>query len=716
MVKKNNNKIFKQEDQRNINAKPPSQDDREDSGARGNFNKRDKRDKGDKFNKRGNNKNNKFNKNNSRDNRGPGRGKNKFNRDNRNNRNDRNSQGQEAQNNSQSAKDEIQVNNDNFFDFDGDTSIVNKLKNNGKSGRSKSNNTESSWNYNSVISAEEQMRKIKEAQKKEDQKNEKKSEDAMDIDEEVDELLPEEKNATLDPPQNDESTSDNENEDNYNANNINKFESDVYSKDASFVDFNLSKLILKGLANMEFFHPTKVQEKVLPIIARGHDVLINSETGSGKTACFLLPIIQKIITNKNSRTPIKSLILLPTRELAYQCSEMLGKFTKYLEEVTYVSICGGMAIENQINQLKTNPDVIIATPGRLIDMLYNYKSVNSSFLENINILVLDEADKLLELGFKDAIMEIISMIKENKNRQTLLFSATLNTKIIDLGKDALKNPVKIKMTKSAILTNLKQSIVRMKFKKVEDDEFAFEKRMAYLINLLTKDKEKIQAKYRSIIFFNTKKECHKANITLKKFDIISAELHSDIPQPERLKNLDMFQSGKIAYLLCTDIAARGIDVEKVRCVINFQMPLLEERYIHRIGRTARKGYQGEAITICDDRERLLLKKLTKKENFEISNVAIDNNSIKNTYKELTFHKGEIESQFEGDMIDKELMAAEQDVEKTINMKIHQKEIYNKPKKSWFMDKKQKKDLQKKIKQEIMNRMKENVGDDDEGEK
>lgn len=710
MVKKNNNKNLKQENQRNINAKPVSQDAefREDSANRGNFNKKDKRDRRDnrdkkgKFNKKGNNK---FNNRDNRDNRGPRRGNNRFNQDNRN------SQVQQGQNFSQSAKDEIQVNNDNFFDFDGDTSIVNKLKNTGKTVKSKSNNTESSWSYNNVISAEEQMRKIKDAQKKEDQKIEKKSEDDMEVDQELAENFSEEKTEIQNP--NEESTSDNENDDNYNANNINKFESDVYSKDASFVDFNLSKLILKGLANMEFFHPTKVQEKVLPIIVRGHDVLINSETGSGKTACFLLPIIQKIITNKSSRTPIKSLILLPTRELAYQCSEMLGKFTKYLEEVTYVSICGGMAIENQINQLKTNPDVIIATPGRLIDMLYNYKSVNSSFLENINILVLDEADKLLELGFKDAIMEIISMIKENKNRQTLLFSATLNTKIIDLGKDALKNPVKIKMTKSAILTNLKQSIIRMKFKKVEDDEFAFEKRMAYLINLLTKDKEKIQSKYRSIIFFNTKKECHKAFITLKKFNIISAELHSDIAQPERLKNLNMFQSGKIAYLICTDIAARGIDVEKVRCVINFQMPLLEERYIHRIGRTARKGYEGEAITICDDRERLLLKKLTKKENFEISNFSIDNNSIKNSYKELTFHKGEIDSQFEGDMIDKELIAAEQDVEKTINMKIHQKEIYNKPKKSWFMDTKQKKDLQKKIKQEIMNRMKENVGDDEE---
>jgi len=255
-------------------------------------------------------------------------------------------------------------------------------------------------------------------------------------------------------------------EDDFDLNNLDKFESDVYAKNASFCDFNLSKVILKGLASLEYFHPTKVQEKVIPTIIKGNDVLVNSETGSGKTACFLLPIIQKILINKNSLTPIKALILLPTRELAYQCSEMLQSFIKYLiDDITYVSITGGMSIENQSNQLKAEPDIIIATPGRLIDMLYNFKSLNS--LEFINILVLDEADKLLELGFKDAIMELIGMIKNNTNRQTLLFSATLNTKIIDLGKNALKNPVKVKITSSAILLNLKQSIIRMRFKKEE---------------------------------------------------------------------------------------------------------------------------------------------------------------------------------------------------------------------------------------------------------
>jgi ATP-dependent RNA helicase DDX27 len=351
-----------------------------------------------------------------------------------------------------------------------------------------------------------------------------------------------------------------------------------------------------------------------------------------------------------------------------------------------------MSIENQTIQLKSNPDVLIATPGRLIDMLYNYKSVNC--LENINIVVLDEADKLLELGFKDGINELITMIKDNSNRQTLLFSATLNTKIVDLGKDTLKNPVKIKMVKSAILTNLKQSIVRMRFK-TSTEENVFEQRMAYLINLL-----QTYCKSRSIIFFNTKKDCHKAYLVLKSHLINSTELHSDIPQHDRLKALNSFQSGDVQFLLCTDVASRGIDVEKVRFVINFQMPVMDERYIHRIGRTARKGYLGQAITICDDKDRQTLKKLLKKEKFVMSNIKIDNGGIKKIYLNLIAKKGDINQQLENYLIDKELMIAEKDVEKTINMKLHSNDIYNRPKKAWFMGKKEKAELQKKMKEEL----------------
>ena len=256
----------------------------------------------------------------------------------------------------------------------------------------------------------------------------------------------------------------------------------------------MSKLIIKALSELEYYTPTKVQEKVIPIALNGHDIFVNSETGSGKTACFLLPIVQRIILSRSSKENLKTkknkvdssqiiqnqaLIIVPTRELALQCNEMLTKFLKYID-LNYIFLCGGLSVENQINQMKNKiPDIIISTPGRLLDLIYNNKNIS---LEHVNILVLDEADKLLELGFKDAIFEILELIKKNKNRQTLLFSATLNPKLLDLGEHALTNPIKIKIAQSAILTNLSQSIVRLKFTNLEQNNY--EKRMAYLISII----------------------------------------------------------------------------------------------------------------------------------------------------------------------------------------------------------------------------------------
>lgn len=568
------------------------------------------------------------------------------------------------------------IDNSPMMDFDNDTNILTKLRGESRKNK-KQNNNRSEWNYEHIIKSEETIRKIKKNKINSQLKENTNSQE-------------EDANLNIDDKENGEQTTTIEEEDALdNAENVDKFENEVYAKNVTFSDFKLSKLIIKALAQIEFFHPTKVQEKVIPLILKGHDVLVNAETGSGKTACFLLPTLQKIITNRGTLTETKALVILPTRELALQCSEMLKSLANYLE-ITYVSICGGMSVDNQITQLKTNPDIIIATPGRLIDVIYNYSSV---YIEHINIIVLDEADKLLELGFKDAIMEILELIKNNKNRQTLLFSATLNAKIIDLGKDALKSPIKIKLAQSAILSNLKQSICRMNFK--EDGENDFEKRMAYLINIL-----KLSNKSRTIIFFNTKKDCHKAYIILNKAGLSCSELHSNIHQSERLKSLDNFQKGKVKFLLATDIAGRGIDINKVRCVINFQMPLLADRYIHRIGRTARKGYIGEAITICDEKDRSALKKITRKEKFICQNIKIDNPHIKKVYKDILADKDFVDAKMKEDEADKELELAEKDVEKTINMKMYNDQIKNKPKKKWFENKKTKKDKERQMKKEF----------------
>lgn len=472
-------------------------------------------------------------------------------------------------------KELITDNKENFFVYDTDTSIFNKLQGD-KSGRKNKLNT---WNYNKVIQEEKQILSLKNAEnnlqtQKPKEEQFQKNDEKMEIDKDDDSI-----------------------EENIN---LTKFENELFSKDTKFTDFTLTKLLIKACSDQELYTPTKVQEKVIPIILKGNDVLVNSETGSGKTACYLLPVLQRIYQTKCTKNETKAMIILPTRELVFQCAQMLSGFLKYIDFITFVAISGGMSVEKQEMELKGKPDIIIATPGRLIDLIYNHKTIN---IDDINILILDEADKLLELGFKDAIFEIIMLINKNLQiRQTLLFSATLNTKVLDLEKHALKNPVRMKLVHSAVLANLKQSIVRMRFKLTEKDENLFEKRMSYLLFLLLKG----EAKNRTIIFFNTKLECHKAGIIFRHNNLKFSELHGSISQPDRLKSLNDFQSGEISYLLATDIAARGIDIEKVKYVINFEMPVEMDRYIHRIGRTARKGYMGNAITICNEDDRYFL--------------------------------------------------------------------------------------------------------------
>ena len=606
-------------------------------------------------------------------------------------------------------------NKNDFFDFDMDTNIFEKLENDKNSIKESSNNTKkllnkkrkpninSSWSYDNVLTEEKKIQKIKETKK-------------------IKEL-----GLTDTKPKEDESELNQNN--NINNNNIplieeeekseenpyfkDKFENALFAKGMSFSNFNLSKLIIKALSEMEYYTPTKVQEKVIPIALNGHDIFVNSETGSGKTACFLLPIVQRIILsrkssekkNKNEKNITnntiqnQALIIVPTRELALQCNEMLSKFLKYID-LNFVFLCGGLSVENQMKQMKNKiPDIIITTPGRLLDLIYNNKNLS---LEHVNILVLDEADKLLELGFKDAIFEILELIKKNKNRQTLLFSATLNPKLLDLGEHALNNPIKIKIAQSAILTNLSQSIVRIKFENLEQNNY--EKRMAYLINILKQKKLN-----RTIIFFNTKQDCHKCVLYFNQFNINSCvELHGDKSQTERIKSLDDFQKGNVDFLLATDIAGRGIDIEKVKCVINFQMPLIGERYIHRVGRTARKGYVGEAITICDDKERLLIKKIFKKEKVDIKlkPIKISNEDIKVLYKKIIRIKNDIENKLIEEKTEKQFDLAEKDIEKTMNIKIHQKEIQNRPKKIWYQSTKEKKKKAKELRKEFEKKKKD----------
>ena len=616
-------------------------------------------------------------------------------------------------------------NKNGFFDFDMDTNIMDKLESEktkesikpenkdkkllNKKRKLNSIDLDSTWSYKNILSEEKKIQQLKEEKKKRE----------LGISKDKKEEKKEEKNKTKKEISLNEEEENEEEEIDENPYFRDKFENALFAKGISFTNFNLSKLIIKALSELEYYIPTKVQEKVIPIALNGHDIFVNSETGSGKTACFLLPIVQRIILSRSAKESSKrnnkknkndssdnsqiiqnqALIIVPTRELALQCNEMLKKFVKYID-LNYIFLCGGLSVENQINQMKNKiPDIIITTPGRLLDLIYNSSNIS---LEHVNILVLDEADKLLELGFKDAIFEILELIKKNRNRQTLLFSATLNPKLLDLGEHALNNPIKIKIAQSAILTNLSQSIVRLRFANLEQNNY--EKRMAYLISIIKEKKLN-----RTIIFFNTKQDCHKCVLFFNKFGLEScAELHGNISQTERIKSLDDFQKGNVKFLLATDIAGRGIDIEKVKCVINFQMPLIGDRYIHRVGRTARKGYIGEAITICDDKERLVLKKIFKKEKIEINikPIKIKNEEIKDLYKKIIAFKDEIEEKLVNEKAEEQLELAERDIEKTMNIKLHQNEIKSRPKKKWYETTKEKRKKAKQLKKDFNKKKKD----------
>jgi len=610
----------------------------------------------------------------------------------------------------------MRENTNELFDFDMDTNIFEKLENDRISNKEtinkeqklltkkRKNNINSSWSYDNILSEKKKIQKIKETKKIKELGLSKQN-----TEQNKEELNPnDDKNKINNEIQLIEQENSNENSEEENPYFKDKFENALYAKGISFTNFNLSKLIIKALSELEYYTPTKVQEKVIPIALNGHDIFVNSETGSGKTACFLLPIVQRIILSRNSKEKNnknknviqnQALIIVPTRELALQCNLMLTQFLKYID-INYVFLCGGLSVENQINQMKNKiPDIIITTPGRLLDLIYNNKNLS---LEHVNILVLDEADKLLELGFKDAIFEILELIKKNKNRQTLLFSATLNPKLLDLGEHALNNPIKIKIAQSAILTNLSQSIVRLKFANLEQNNY--EKRMAYLLNIIKQKKLK-----RTIIFFNTKQDCHKCILYFNQFNINScAELHGNKSQTERIKSLEDFQKGNVDFLLSTDIAGRGIDIEKVKCVVNFQMPLLGERYIHRVGRTARKGYLGEAITICDDKERLLIKKIFRKEKVDINlkPIKINNEDVKDLYKKIMKIKENIDDELINEKAEKQFELAEKDIEKTMNIKLHEKEIKSRPKKIWYESSKDKRKKAKKLKKEFEKKKKD----------
>jgi len=366
----------------------------------------------------------------------------------------------------------------------------------------------------------------------------------------------------------------------------------------SFKDLGLHKTILRAVAELGYDSPTAVQVKAIPVVLEGLDVISSAQTGTGKTAAFALPILQNLLKNQDAskrRKIIRALIISPTRELAEQINldfKEYGKYTNLRSTVVY----GGTSIEPQIDRIKKGVDILIATPGRLLD-LFKREKVNLSYIET---LVLDEADLMLDMGFINDVNKIVKISRLQK--QILLFSATMPQKVIDLTTNVLQEPITIKIaTTSAAAKNVEQKLYYVpKPKKME--------LCLHLLRGLTSRKADSN-KNNILIFRRTKFGVDKLENTLKSNGYEVVSFHGDKTQNVRHEALDKFKNGEVNILIATDVASRGIDINDLDIVINFDMPNIPETYVHRIGRTGRAGKSGMAHSFCSRDEKSYVKSI-----------------------------------------------------------------------------------------------------------
>ncbi|MBA3660359.1 MAG: DEAD/DEAH box helicase [Gammaproteobacteria bacterium] len=371
----------------------------------------------------------------------------------------------------------------------------------------------------------------------------------------------------------------------------------------TFVELNLDPRILKAVETGGYKHPTPVQERCIPEIIAGKDVVASAQTGTGKTAAFVLPALQHLMMGKRTGRKPRILILTPTRELASQITQATSKYGKFLQ-FNMANLVGGMPYGKQIRDLSRAVDVVVATPGRLLDHLENRRLD----LSGIEMLILDEADRMLDMGFIDDVQHIAKSTPAN--RQTLLFSATIDSKLSRIVKHLLNNPVRIDLSPEQTAP----SKIIQKLYVADNLQHKTRLFQHFLEN------ENI---FKAIIFSATKVNADKIAATLCHRGLKAAALHGDLNQNKRNRTIDQLRYGKIQYLVATDVAARGLDVADISHVINYDLPRFCEDYVHRIGRTGRAGKSGIAVSFAlpmDVRHLQRIEKFTsqklKREIFE----------------------------------------------------------------------------------------------------
>jgi len=360
----------------------------------------------------------------------------------------------------------------------------------------------------------------------------------------------------------------------------------------TFKELNISEPILRALSSKNYEKPTPIQEQAIPVALSGRDLLGIAQTGTGKTAAFAIPIIQQLsqLQFKNKGRNIQALILTPTRELAIQIEECFNEYAQFTQ-LRHTVIFGGVNQKPQVDSLKRGTDILIATPGRLLDLIKQKYII----LDHIRHFVLDEADRMLDMGFIHDIKRLLPLLP--KQKQTLFFSATMPSSISVLSKSILNKPVKVEVAPvSSVVDTIKQCLYF-----VEKPD-----KSKLLIHILGEEKDKSV-----LVFSRTKHGADKIARVLNKQGIGCEAIHGNKTQGARQRALTNFKSGKTRVIIATDIAARGIDINDLKIVINYDLPDVPETYVHRIGRTGRAGNKGIALSFCSQDEKVMLKDIQK---------------------------------------------------------------------------------------------------------
>ena len=362
-----------------------------------------------------------------------------------------------------------------------------------------------------------------------------------------------------------------------------------------FVDFGLSAEILRALDAQGYVHPTPIQAKAIPIVLQGRDVMGAAQTGTGKTASFSLPIIQLLLAHANSsmspaRHPVRALILTPTRELAIQVAENVQAYSQFTSLRSTV-VFGGMDMAAQATILRAGVEIVIATPGRLLDHIQQ-KTVS---LAQTQLLVMDEADRMLDMGFLPDLQRIINLLP--KQRQNLMFSATFSPDIKKLAASFLNDPLTLEVARS---NSTNEKVTQVVYK-IEDED-----KNDVAVHLIRSRSLK-----QVLVFSNTKIGASKLARQLEQEGIRATAIHGDKTQQERIAALQAFKDGQTDVLVATDVAARGLDIAELPCVINYDLPYNAEDYVHRIGRTGRAGASGDAISLYSSKDERLLVDIEK---------------------------------------------------------------------------------------------------------